>query len=137
MIFERMVYRLQLVDYFKKHPKVSTIKVDEPIFVTGFPRTGTTYLHELLSLHPNVIPHRSWQQVLAIPNTESESLTDLKKDFEKRYKDTKFALEFKFSLAGEAIQRVHRIGYDETEECTVPMAVELPYCFSEMPWYNK
>ena len=36
-------------------------------------------------------------------------------------------------MAGERIQYIHRIGYDEPEECTLPCAVELPWSLLELP----
>jgi hypothetical protein len=64
MIVKRMEIRLQMIDYIRKHPKVSDVKFDRPpIFVIGFPRTGTTFLHELLGLHPAVRQHYTWEQV--------------------------------------------------------------------------
>ena len=40
--------RLEMVEYVRRHPQIQTIKLDSPVFVIGFPRTGTTFLHELL-----------------------------------------------------------------------------------------
>ena len=37
-------------------------------------------------------------------------------------------------LMGEAIQHVHRIGYEELEECTIPCSLELPWSLSEVPF---
>ena len=37
-------------------------------------------------------------------------------------------------LLGEAIQHVHRIGYEELEECTIPCSLELPWTISEIPF---
>jgi len=37
------------------------------------------------------------------------------------------------ALGTDAIQSIHRIGYDDCEECTTPCAVELPYAISELP----
>ena len=41
--------RLRVMDYLKKHPEVACERIQKPIVVTGFPRTGTTLLHNLLS----------------------------------------------------------------------------------------
>jgi hypothetical protein len=63
-LFGRMNIRLRLIDYCKKHPKVKDIAFEKPpTFVIGFPRTGTTFLHELLGLHPDVRQHYTWEQV--------------------------------------------------------------------------
>jgi hypothetical protein len=46
--------------------------IKSPIFIIGFPRTGTTFLHELLGLHPKVRMHYSWQQGEPVPKTHIE-----------------------------------------------------------------
>jgi hypothetical protein len=97
-----------MVDYFKKHPDISKIEsnsIKSPIFIIGFPRTGTTFLHELLGLHPKVRMHYSWQQGEPVPKTHIENSEDLKKDSEKRYNNIAQQLRFKIflSLAGDEI----------------------------------
>jgi hypothetical protein len=36
----------------QRHPEIAAIPVEDPVFVIGFPRTGTTFLHNLLAQHP-------------------------------------------------------------------------------------
>ena len=71
--------------YLRRHPGVLRMKVRGPVFVVGFTRTGTTFLHELLGLHPAVRSHRSWEQMYPVPDTHSEQPSDLRADREKRY----------------------------------------------------
>lgn len=49
----RFKERLRLTSYLQRHPEVHRVKVPAPTFVIGLARTGTTFLHELLGLHPN------------------------------------------------------------------------------------
>jgi hypothetical protein len=134
-IMQRFTYRLRLVDYFKKHPSIADVKLKAPIFVIGFPRTGTTYLHELLGLNDGVRSHRSWEQLSPIPKTDDESIEAQEADRQKRYKTFKpvFDVVFK-ALVHEKIQHIHRIEYDEPEECTIPCASELPWAMTELPF---
>ena len=44
--------RLQRIEWLKAHPDVDKLPIRRPIFVLGFPRTGTTVLQNLLSLDP-------------------------------------------------------------------------------------
>ena len=69
MLHRRMCTRLRFVDYLKHHPEVSRVALKDPIFVIGFPRTGTTFLHELLGLHPGVRMHYTWEQIDPVPHT--------------------------------------------------------------------
>ena len=48
------VRRLKMIEYLKQVPRVLSIGVPSPVFVMGLPRTGTTFLHRLLSLDPQV-----------------------------------------------------------------------------------
>jgi hypothetical protein len=48
----RLQTRLKVFNYIKEHPAAVETPVQPPIFVMGLPRTGTTFLHRLLSLDP-------------------------------------------------------------------------------------
>lgn len=133
-LVKRMVVRLKLFNYVKKHPSVNKIEIKKPIFIIGFPRTGTTFLHELLGLHPGVQMHYTWEQIDPIPTTDNESFQALMKERKKRHDGNKFVNNLLISLMGDSIQRVHRIGYDEPEECTTPLSMDLPYAFTELPF---
>jgi hypothetical protein len=134
-VHERMKYRLLFVEYLKNHPAIEATPLKEPIFVIGFPRTGTTFLHEMLGFHPSVRVHYTWEQMCPVPATDKESLESLEKDRKDRYRTNKTAFNLVMYLAGEDIQSIHRVGYDESEECTTPCAFELPYAISELPLY--
>lgn len=47
-----LVNRLQLQDTFKRQPKVLDMPIKRPLFVVGLFRSGTTFLHNLLSQDP-------------------------------------------------------------------------------------
>lgn len=115
--------------------QISTIPIRRPIFVIGFPRTGTTFLHELLGLHPSVRMHYTWQQMDPVPtNKTTTDLSTLKKDLQDRKEMNRITFNTLLQLGGNAIQRVHRIGYEEPEECTVPCGMDLPWTVTEIPW---
>jgi hypothetical protein len=51
----------------RKHPGITGQPVSQPIFITGLPRSGTTFLHSLLAEDPaNVVP-RCWQAIYPYP----------------------------------------------------------------------
>lgn len=130
---KRVETRLKLIDFLKKHPDISSINVRRPVFVIGFPRTGTTFLHELLGLHPEVRMHYSWEQMEPIPNCDHESLAMRTLDRKKRYNKNKGELAKILMVAGDAIQSIHRIGYDEPEECSTPCGMEVPFNITTIP----
>ena len=109
----RMKTRLLLFDYLKMHPQIQKIKLKSPVFVIGFPRTGTTFLHEMLGLHEGVRMHYTWEQFEPIPVTHDESIEAQTKDRKKRYEKNKgfFDMLMKYFI-GPRIQDMHRIAYD-------------------------
>jgi hypothetical protein len=59
--------RLRMVDLWKKEPAVLRERVDAPIVVTGFGRSGTTLLHELLACDPDNRPPLLWELLHTVP----------------------------------------------------------------------
>jgi hypothetical protein len=59
--------RLRLVDLWKREPDTAAERVDRPIIVTGLGRSGTTFLHELLSCDPANRPALLWELVHTVP----------------------------------------------------------------------
>lgn len=133
-IRKRMEVRLALVEYMKKHPAIADVNIKDPVFVIGFPRTGTTFLHECLGLYPGFRSHYTWEQIDTVPDTDDESIDALEASRMQKYKKNRSRFNMLMTLMGDSIQSVHRIGYDEPEECTTPCAVELPLAISELPY---
>ena len=44
--------RLRVVDWLAQHPEVEDEVIEEPVFVVGLPRSGTTIMQEILSADP-------------------------------------------------------------------------------------
>ena len=121
------VRRLKLVDYVKRHPDVTNVPVRSPVFVMGLPRTGTTFLHRLLSLDPAVRAPITWELLAPVPTpkgSEDQSVQDA--DREKRKKYIKKLLATRKSMGDHALERIHEIGYDLPEECLLGLSDELP-----------
>ena len=58
---------LRLHDEERAVPQITRIPITAPIFITGLPRSGTTFLHRLLAEDPaNLVP-RYWQTVYPYP----------------------------------------------------------------------
>jgi hypothetical protein len=56
-----------MVDLWKQEPAVLLERVDAPIVVTGFGRSGTTLLHELLACDPDNRPPLLWELLHTVP----------------------------------------------------------------------
>jgi hypothetical protein len=55
-----LVSRLRVALDRKQFPAITQEKIERPIFVVGFPRSGTTLLHSLLAEDPDALALRSW-----------------------------------------------------------------------------
>ena len=45
---ENLVKRLTMIEFLKRNPEIANQHIEAPVFITGWYRTGTTYLHNLL-----------------------------------------------------------------------------------------
>lgn len=60
--------RLRLADHWKKQPpSASSAPVERPIFITGMPRSGSTFLHEILAEDPDNRAPRVWEVMFPVP----------------------------------------------------------------------
>ena len=57
--------RLRVIDFAKRHPELDDIEIERPLVITGFFRTGTTFLHNVLAADPNNRVAQAWE--LAYP----------------------------------------------------------------------
>lgn len=59
--------RLELVNAYKTHPHYRQVPVNKPLFIIGYPRSGTTIFHYLLSLDPLAYAPPLWQSAFPVP----------------------------------------------------------------------
>jgi hypothetical protein len=103
--------RLRLHDYLTRHPHVRDVPVERPVFIVGFPRTGSTFLHNLMALDPaNRVP-RLWELLNPVPPADSvDGREDPRLDQAREYIRT---IEFLSPLA----LKIHPMGAEEPDEC--------------------
>lgn len=53
--------RLQIEDWYRRHPEIDDVPIERPLFGLGLPRTGSTALSFLLAQDPHVRYLRSWE----------------------------------------------------------------------------
>lgn len=106
-----LVNRLLLQRYVQQHPEVLDIPVERPIFVLGFPRTGTTTVQNLLCLHDDRRGLPFWELITPIPRVRHRGL-----DEAIRKAIARAILGIAFVVAPEQ-REVHDIRYDTLEEC--------------------
>ena len=102
--------RLRVVDFAKRHPELDDVDIERPIVITGFFRTGTTFLHNVLAADPNNRVAQAWE--LAYPVGR---LGDPLGDVAWRRAQAKFT--FGFNQAAIPDQSVaHNVTADSYEE---------------------
>ncbi len=127
LIFTR---RLLAIDFLKKCPAVTNIPFKEPVFVFGLGRSGTTFLHRLLSLDPEVRFPRLWELLRPIPSVpHNSSLAEFAKDREARANYIRERLAERHRLGDDGFEKFHEVGYDLPEEDLFAMSDEIPLVF--------
>ena len=69
---------LLLKETFRANPELSAIKLNNPVFVTGMPRSGTTFLHRLLSASDKTLAVLLYQHMFPTAKKERRALRESK-----------------------------------------------------------
>ena len=110
-LVHRAATRLRIVDYLKQHPDVRDDEIRKPLLVSGFPRTGTTLLHNLLAQDPRARPLLAWEAVNPVPTNYNKPGSP-----DTRLSNLKRAARGIRYLAPE-FEKLHAIHADGPEEC--------------------
>ncbi len=102
--------RLRIQDYIHKHPELLQIPIERPVFIVGFPRTGTTLLQNLLSIGEGRRALSFWELVGPVPVHP-----DPRRDREIRIRKARQLLALARFVAPE-IPMVHDAREDTKEE---------------------
>ena len=103
--------KLRVIDFAKRHPELDKVDIERPVVITGFFRTGTTFLHNVLAADPNNRVAKAWE--LSYPLGR---LGDPLGDVAWRRAQAKFT--FGFNQAAIPDQGVaHHVTADSYEEC--------------------
>ena len=92
-------------------PSVLARPIRAPVFITGMPRSGTTFLHRLILQDPNTIAPRLFQLVYPYASQDGRLGTTLR----KRWVSLQLAL---FRMIAPELNALHPIAVDAPEECT-------------------
>ncbi len=108
---ESAQHRLMATDYLRRHPEVHDIEVKRPIFVVGFPRTGTTLVQHLLAQEPRRRGLHMWELVNPVPQ-----IADPNADARRAIRRMNALLWGAYQLAPE-MGEVHYVDAHTYEEC--------------------
>ena len=59
--------RLQVTDWYKRHPEIEDEVIEEPVFVVGLPRSGTTVFQQILGADPQARTVKMWEAKYPVP----------------------------------------------------------------------
>lgn len=124
-----MERRLKFIQYLKDSPDVLNVRVNKPVFVVGLPRTGTTFLHRLLSLDPHVRAPLLWELLSPVPGVTAKGgagKAEFIADSKRRESFVKAQIKKRQDAGDRALEHIHEIGYDVPEECLMAMSDEIP-----------
>ncbi len=96
---------------FQKSRSLPNLTISRPVFVIGLPRSGTTYLFNLLSLDPD---HRSplfWEMMNPLPSCKSGSFTEKMRVMRSR------SILFSKNRFISKLDDMHAITATSPEEC--------------------
>ena len=93
----------------ERHPEIVGAPIDRPVFITGFPRSGTSFLHSLLSQDQSILMPRCWQTISPYPERN--------KSRDQRQEQVERQLAIFQRLAPE-METLHPLNADSPQECT-------------------
>jgi hypothetical protein len=93
------------------NPQVLTRPIERPVFITGMPRSGSTFLHRLLVRDPAVAAPLSWRLVHPHPSAAGR----LGESLNRARVRAQFYL---MRLLAPELNSLHEVAAGEPEECT-------------------
>ena len=66
-LLELLETRFRLIDYWQQTPEIQEQAVSPQIFITGTPKSGSTFLHRLLGLDLNNRVPQMWEVMFPLP----------------------------------------------------------------------
>ncbi|MFE3329609.1 sulfotransferase family protein [Streptomyces sp. NPDC059176] len=114
--------RLRLAELAARRPEIFEAPVPEPLFITGAPRTGTTFLQRLIARDPRSRSLPLWESTHPLPDGD---LTAARKDPDPRIKASRVEVGMTNRILPEQAA-MHELVYDEAEEDN--LLLSLSHC---------
>lgn len=97
----------------------------------GLGRSGTTFIHRLLSLDPICRAPLLWEMLYPVPSLHCPSIsqTDLNADRDLRAEFVKQRIQSRNQMGDQTMENLHEVGFDLPEECLFNLSDELPFSF--------
>lgn len=101
--------RLEVMECLKKNPEILETPIPPIVYVTGHERSGTTLLHNLLSLHQNARCLSRWELMSPTPPPVVSKL-----DTDPRRNQVQKSVD---ALRGAELEIMHWVNADDPKEC--------------------
>ncbi|MFK7899039.1 MAG: sulfotransferase [Myxococcota bacterium] len=101
--------RLQVTRCLEQNPQIEEVELPTLLYISGLERTGTTFLHNLLSLHPKSRPLLRWELMRPVPPPEAGTYRD-----DPRIARTQASID---KQRGTLLEQMHWVDADDPEEC--------------------
>lgn len=108
---ELLETRLKLLDYWRRTPDIQKQAVHQPVFITGMPKSGSTFLHRLLAHDPDNRVPLMWEVMFPLPPTTLGTF-----DSDPRITKTERLLRW-LRWTNPALAKAHPIGALIPQEC--------------------
>jgi hypothetical protein len=109
-IFVWIVGYLELARDLAQHPEIADVPVSRPLFITGFGRTGSTLLLNLLALDVEARAPLLWQLLAPSPPPRPGDRTDPRIAAAQRRLDA-------FTQVDPRVQQIHPMAPEAPDEC--------------------
>lgn len=103
--------RLRMIEVLKRYPEIQQQRIQKPIFITGWYRSGTTHLHNLLALQPNLRAPLFWELRHPCPTLNPKTA-----DPGRQIRKVKLAGKIHRYLA-PGFSAIHALEAERPEEC--------------------
>ena len=108
-----LVNRLRIQEDFKRYPEIARVKIKQPLFILGLPRSGTTFLHNLLSQDASSRWLHLWEMYNPSPSPDY-----LTRETDPRISEAEKLVTLFNSLAPQ-LSAIHYLNPNGPEECNV------------------
>jgi hypothetical protein len=126
-ILRMLSNRLRLVEDRKRYPEIRDEQIRRPLFITGFPRSGSTFLHTLLAQDPMCRAPRIWEVMHPSPPPDRASYNS-----DPRITQTEKQLKWLDILMPE-FEKFHLIDARYPQECiAITDHAFMSYVFESM-----
>jgi len=121
------------------NPSVMETPIKRPVFIIGFPRTGTTMLYNLLAQDPAFKAPMFWEMIAPYPPGRPDNWREC-----ARFQEVNTMLEFRKMMGFGSFDVAHELRADHPEECQFALGrnflqyfhhVRLPTFSSVEDWY--